>query len=272
MAIGFPGRPRGAGKKSFRLAAVPGAVAVVSAMLCALCACDPVPKLSPDAVALTASTPGAVPEAPDCASCHAYPLHDVNHQYHLISANVNRNNLGQPELNNVTTCMDCHFNSIQSFTFTHSDTVWGDADSNEVFQHSPGDIVLRTTTWRGWRPLPAFPVDTTRGRFLAEEIDSLIFQYARAGKHMQWRTGPAHNNGVVDVAFAPNDVDPPDSLATAYKPRDLSCSAMTCHNTRSATYRFMDPVKGFSNCPSLDGNDPTCNEVSSGPVFKRGAL
>jgi len=67
-------------------------------------------------------------------------------------------------------------------------------------------------------------------------------------------------------------VTAPESLATAYKPRDLSCSAITCHNTRAATYRFMDPRRGFSNCPSLDGMDPTCNETAAGPVFKRSAL
>lgn len=241
------------------------------AALSLLAGCDGLPKLSADPAVLTATAPGAVPAAPDCASCHTYPLHDVNHQYHLISANVNRNNLGQPELNNVTTCLDCHYNSIQSFAFTHSDTVWGDANGNELLQHtSPTDIVLKTTTWRGWRPLPLMPVDTALGRFLAADIDSMIFRYARLGQMVQWRTGPAHDNGVVDVAFAPNDVTSPDSLATAYKPRDLSCSAIACHNTRAATYRFMSPRLGLSNCPSLDGNDPTCHETAA-PAPKRGA-
>jgi hypothetical protein len=239
--------------------------------LALLGACDPVPKLAADPAVLTASTPGSVPAAPDCASCHAYPLHDVNHQYHLISANVNRNNLGQPELNNVTTCLDCHYNSIRAFRFTHADTVWGDSTGQELFQHtSPSDIVLKTTTYQGWRPLPDFAVDTARGRFLAADIDSLIFRYARGGKMVQWRTGRAHDNGTVDVAFAPNDVTSPESLATAYKPRDLSCSAITCHNTRAATYRFMSPALGLSNCPSLDGNDPTCNETTA-PAPKRSA-
>jgi hypothetical protein len=229
------------------------------------------PKLSADQAALTASQPGAVAEAPDCASCHTYPLHDVNHNYHLMSANVNRNNLGQPELNNVTTCLDCHFSSIKSFRYVHADTVWGDSSGQEIFQHtSPKDIVLKVTSYQGWRPLPSAPVDTGRGRFLAADIDSMIFRYARAGKMVQWRTGPAHDNGVVDVAFAPNDVTSPDSLATAYKPHDLSCSAVTCHNTRAATYRFMSPRLGLSNCPSLDGNDPTCHETLA-PSAKRGA-
>jgi hypothetical protein len=239
------------------------------AALSLLCACDPMPKLAPDTAALTASTPGAVPPSPDCASCHAYPLHDVNHQYHLISANVNRNNLTFPQLNNVTTCMDCHFNSIQSFAFLHSDTTWFDSNGIEVFQHTDKDT-MHVTSYRGWRPLPQFPVDTARGRFLAQDIDSLIFRYSRQSKHVPWRTGRYHDNGTVDVALAPNDVTSPDSLATAYKPRDLSCSAIACHNQPAATYRFMDPSRGLSNCPSLDGNDPTCNEVTA--AAKRGAL
>jgi hypothetical protein len=245
------------------------------AALSLFCACDPMPKLAPDTAALTASTPGAVPAAPDCASCHAYPLHDINHQYHLISANVNRNNLTFPQLNNVTTCMDCHFNSIRSFTFPHSDTVWFDSNGIEVFQHTDKDTP-HVTVWRGWRPLPQFPVDTARGRFLAQDIDSLIFRYARQSKHVPWRTGRAHDNGVVDVAMAPNDVTSPDSLSTAYKPRDFSCSAVACHNQPAATYRFMDPSRGLSNCPSLNGADPTCNEFPAAAkravLSKRGDL
>src|SRR6185369_12901875 len=64
-----------------------GRRAACLAALSLFCACDPMSKVSPDTAALTAMTPGSVPAEPDCASCHAYPLHDVNHQYHLISAN-----------------------------------------------------------------------------------------------------------------------------------------------------------------------------------------
>jgi hypothetical protein len=246
-----------------------------AALLSLLGACNPLPKLAPDNTALTARAPGTVPGAPDCASCHAYPLHDINHQYHLISANVNQNNLTFPQLNNVTTCMDCHFNSIQHFTFLHSDTTWFDSNGIEVFQHTDKDTA-HVTTYQGWRPLPQFPVDTTRGRFLAQEIDSLIFRYARIPKHVPWRTGPLHDNGVVDVALAPNDVTSPASLATAYRPRDFSCSDVACHNRPAATYRFMDPSRGLSNCPSLLGNDPTCNEfpaaAKQGVSATRGTL
>ncbi|MDB5051765.1 MAG: hypothetical protein JWO30_4836 [Fibrobacteres bacterium] len=235
-------------------------VASALALGLVLIACEGVPKLSADPALLASSEASTLPPSPDCASCHTYPLHDVNHNYHLMSANVNRNNLGQPELNNVTTCLDCHYNSIKHYRFVHSDTVWADSSGQELFQHtSPSDVALRIANYPGYRPIPVTgAADTSRGRFLAADIDSMIFRFARAGKMVQWRTAYAHDNGKVDVAFAPNDVTSPESLATAYKPRDLSCSAVTCHNTRSATYRWMSPRLGLGNCPSLDGNDPTC--------------
>lgn len=89
-------------------------------------------------------------------------------------------------------------------------------------------------------------------------------------KHVQWRTAGAHDNGTVVVTLAPNDVTAPESLATAYKPRDFSCSAIACHNHPADTYRFMDPSRGLSNCPSMLRNDPICNEVPA--TAKRGSL
>lgn len=224
--------------------------------------CELVPKYSPDPVLLSSTGSAAPTAGPDCSSCHAYPLHDVNHNYHLMSANVNRNNLGQPELNNVTTCLDCHFNSIRHFSFVHSDTFWTDAAGEDIMQHTqPTDRIKEVLDWPGYRPLGYAGADTSRGRFLAAEIDSMIFRYARAGKMVQWRTARAHDNGIVDVSFPPNDVTGPELLAKAYNPKDLSCSAITCHNTRAATYRWMSPRLGLSNCPSLSGDDPTCFEI-----------
>lgn len=247
-----------------------GRRAAGAAALSLFCACEPLPKLSADAAALGATAPSMATAAPDCASCHAYPLHDVMHQYHLNADNV-RIHTQDSSLNNMVTCMDCHFRSIQSFSFAHPDTVWGDAQGNPVMQRSPGDKVLEIHAYRGWRPLPHLPADTAQGRFLAAKIDSLISQYARIGKHAQWRTGWAHENGSVEVAFAPNDVNPADSLAAAYRPRDLSCSSIACHNSSSATYRFRDPIRGLPGCPSFGGNEPTCGETPA-PVAKRSGL
>jgi hypothetical protein len=227
-----------------------------------LAACDLIPKLSPDA-SLTAARGSEPMAAPDCNSCHRYPLHDVNHNYHLMAANVNRNNIGQPELNAVTTCMDCHFNSIRHFGYVHADTTWVNLNGDTLVERTqPTDRVGGITRYPRWRPVPAGGADTSRGEALATEIDSSIFREALMGKMMEWMTGYAHNDGVVEVSFPPNDVTSRAALSTAFRPKDLSCSSITCHTAREEGYRWMDPSKGYSNCPSLTGLDSTCpNEV-----------
>lgn len=231
------------------------------AAMVALCGCETLPRFSADA-SLASAQAVAPADGPDCASCHAYPLHDVNHQYHLVAANVNRNNLGQPELNAVTTCMDCHFNSVRRFGYVHSDTTWMDSNGVELLARtSPSDRVMKIDSYPRWRPVPYPGADTSRGDALAVEIDSLIFRRARLGEVTAWMTGWAHHNGRVEVAFPPNDITRPEAAATAYRPADLSCSSVTCHTTREARYRWEDLSRGLSNCPSLDGNDPTCDET-----------
>ncbi len=233
-----------------------------------LAGCEIAPKLTTQSDLLTGS--GSTPasqKGPSCNSCHSYPLHDVNHNYHLMSANVNRNNLGQPELNAVTTCMDCHFNSIRHFSYVHSDTTWMDSNGVELTGHAhASDKIMKTVSYPRWRPLPYATMDTTRKEALATEIDSLVFRQARMGEMVEWMTSWAHNNGVVDVAFAPNDITKPEFLVSAYRPKDLSCSTVTCHNQRDPGYRWMSPRLGLSNCPSLDGHDPTCPGEVGPPV------
>lgn len=236
--------------------------ALATAVL-AVAGCDFVPKLSPDS-ALMAGKGAAPVEGPDCASCHPYPLSDVNHQYHLVAANVNRNNLGQPELNAVTTCMDCHYNSIRHFGYVHADTTWMDSNGTELLEHtSPSDKIKAIARYPRFRPLPYGGVDTTRGEVLADTLDSLIFRRARVGGMVQWMTSFAHENGELDIAFAPNDVTSPGALKTAWHPKDMSCSSITCHTSREDGYRWADASKGLGNCPSLTGQDSTCiNEVT----------
>lgn len=227
----------------------------------ALCGCKSLPGIGVDPALASAQAAAPVP-GPDCASCHAYPLHDVNHQYHLVASNVNRNNIGQPELNAVTTCMDCHFNSVRRFGYVHTDTTWMDSNGVELERRtSPSDRVMKTVSYPRWRPVPYPGGDTARGEGYAREIDSLIFRRARLGMVTEWMTDRAHFNGRVEIAFPPNDVTRPGALATAYRPSDLSCSSVTCHTTREARYRWEDLSRGLSNCPSLDGNDPTCDET-----------
>jgi hypothetical protein len=222
-------RPTGA-RKPLRL--LLSLLAMISAS-----GCDSIPGLAADP-ALAASSGSSSPASPDCASCHAYPLHDINHYYHLVSADPKRYRQGQPAPEYAITCLDCHFNSLQHFAYRPSDSEWA------------------------YRPIPTLgSSDTARGRALAGEIDSLIVRYARAGSMAQWRTGFRHWNGKVDVAFPPDNVTSSASLGTAYNPRDLSCSTVECHKKPAAVYRWMSPRRGFGNCPSFDGNDPTCSEI-----------
>ncbi len=236
-------------------------LAAAFSFLVAFCGCDALGRLDPDPTLATAKA-GIPSPGPDCASCHAYPLSDVNHQYHLVSANVNRNNLGSPGLNGVTTCMDCHFSSVRRFGYVRSDTTWMDSNGVELMGHgSPSDLVMKIESYPLWRPVPYPGADTLRGEPLADEIDSLIFRKARMGEVVSWMTAHAHQNGRVEVAFPPNDVTRPELASSAYRPADLSCSSIACHTWQEARYRWEDPFRGFSNCPSLDGKDPTCGET-----------
>jgi hypothetical protein len=225
--------------------------------------CDAPPGLKADPAAILAQSQGPV-TGPDCASCHAYPLQDVQHQYHLVAANVNRNNLGHPELNGLTTCMDCHFNSVRSFGYIHSDTTWMDSNGVEVEGHSsPSDRVMKIENFPRWSPVPYAATKAADGEARAQEIDSLLFREARLGKLLAWMTARDHQDGRVQVTFSPNVLTRPDPGSTAYRPADQSCSSVACHATHEARYRWKDPARGLGNCPSLDGNDPSCDETSS---------
>jgi hypothetical protein len=204
----------------------------ISVLLLALASsgCDPLPGFQTDA-SLSARDATTLPAGPDCASCHKYPLRDINHYYHLTLANEP----DQTGLTHPTTCLDCHFNSLMHYGF-------------------PAPQGSR------YRPLPTLmAADTSRGAELAAEIDTLIRSYARARKQVPWRTFRAHLNGAVDVALAPDDVSAPSDPSSAYRPRDYSCSSINCHKEPAATYRWATP--GFTNCPSLHKDDPTCGEV-----------
>lgn len=203
--------------------------ALLSAL--ALAACDGVPGLQ-DKAGLTAR--GAVPSAPSCAACHPYPLDDINHYYHLAL----QGNSFVAGAEHPNTCLDCHFGALLHFSYAGGGTA-------------------------RYRPLPAGrKADTARGAGLAAEVDSLIRAYADRNERVPWRTGPAHLNGTVDIALSPEVAT--DSLR-GYAPADLSCSAVACHKTPGARYRWRSP--GFTDCPSRDGRDPTCGEVpgKSGP-------
>ncbi len=219
-------------------------------------ACDLVPGFTPSASLKAGSGPAPL-IGPNCASCHQYPLTDVHHIYHLVSNNVNSDNLGRPQLNGYTTCMDCHFNSIRHFSYFHYDTVWVDVNGDTLYQHtSPTDRIGAIHAYHRYHPLPYGVFDTTQGEALADSIDTLIVQKSRVGKLVEWMTSTAHDNGQIDVIFAPNDVDA-DSVVAAFHPKDLSCSTIACHNAPDV-YRWANASMGLSQCPSVDGLDTTC--------------
>lgn len=227
--------------------------------LTGISACEFISKLAPNPRLASSGGEAGELDAPNCASCHAYPLNDVVHSYHLLSTHVNSNNLGRPEHNALTTCLDCHSQSIRHFGFSHSDTTWVDKDGNPIEQHTaPDDKVGSVAIYPRLRPLPYIPVDILRGEALAAEVDSLIFRYARLGDMVPWRTGTAHDNGKVDVSFPFNNLTGKIPPAEAYRPRDISCSSISCHNSPEKPYRFMSSLRGLSHCPSLDDGDSTC--------------
>ena len=237
-----------------------GAFLILPWLAC-LVACDFPPRLSADSAALTGESPRA-PVAADCSSCHQYPLHDVHHGYHLLSPNANHSNLGQDKLNGAMTCLDCHFNSIRHFSFPFYDSIWVDADGNEYHVRiDPSYRLARVDTRTRFRPV--FALRNPRpGESLATFIDTLVLDAMKNGKIVQWLTDFAHNDGKVEVVFAPNNVTSPELLATAYRPADLSCSAIECHGRPEAVYRWPSAERGLSGCPSVEGNDTSCGEPS----------
>lgn len=225
-----------------------------------LAGCDIYPPVKPQDQLNSPPPAAALKEGPSCASCHRYPLNDVHHAYHMSSINVNRDQFGDRHLNGMVTCMDCHYTSMQHFKFTGADTIWADSNGNEVVGHPhANDIVYWDTTYAMYRPLPYSPVDTSRGKALADELDTLMVREFAFSHLIEWMTGNTHNDGKVDVNFPPNNIVLPESLTTAFRPKDLSCSLVACHIVNDR-YRWMDQKKGIGQCPSLLGENPECYE------------
>jgi hypothetical protein len=213
--------------------------------------------LQPDTPALTA-TSAARPSAPDCASCHAYPLHDVNHYYHLQGLNVLSHNLPEFKLNGSITCMDCHFESVAHFSYPFPETTWVDKDGFPLpFKQNPDDTILRITPHTRYHPIPA---DLKGGELTGARVDTMINEAARIGEVVSWLTGKKHMNTLVDVSFPPNNLTSPPSPAQGYRVRDLSCSAIACHTAPEVSYRWASKARGISGCPTFAGTDTSCGE------------
>ncbi len=235
------------------------AIGLISGLLVA---CNPFDIKSHDT--LTGSDPDAARSAPNCAQCHAFPPHDIMHEFHLTSYVVQRDQIANLALNGPLTCMDCHFKTIRHFTYVVADSTWVDSNGNEIEgPTSPGDTLL-IDFYRRYHPLPypatGIATDTSNVDSLARALDTLIRRELQAGRLVQWMTSMAHLDGRREVEFPPNNLEDSALSSTAFRPYDLSCSAVACHNRSQLVYRFASPVRGISPCPSLLKSDTTCGD------------
>lgn len=203
---------------------------------------------------LTARTAVAA-RAPDCASCHAYPLEDENHHYHLFHTQSDK------AINGPVTCMDCHATSVARRPNVLLDTIFVD----------PTDASPEPNEWSS----VDFPVDpagrsladTIRAAYTPVRVDTLRQERpvpapereGRLPELTEYMTSLAHMNGVVDVVFHPRVTDTakfPGMRAEFNRPRE-TCSAVACHpRGESPHWRFAAPSKGLSVLRGYRGDVP----------------
>jgi hypothetical protein len=189
----------------------------------------------------------------------------VHHGYHLIAFNTQHVQVENHLLNGHITCLDCHFTSLRSLAFPALDTVWVDANGNEVdAPELPTDRILRVDTFTQYRPIPYEVSLTGTAEEKSQRIDSLAEHAAEMGEVLAWLTGSTHQNGKIEINFPPNNALYPDSVGALYRPRDLSCSMVACHQNGDR-YRWADPSKGIGQCPSLDEKDTACLKTQPSP-------
>jgi len=209
-------------------------------------------NLKPDQAALTANAP-ATRTAPDCASCHAYPLHDVMHNYHLRALNPRstmQEKFAKERKNGVIICMDCHFGSVAHRNYMWYDTLWGvDPDINDASSRLPDDPIYRIDSTPGFLPLP---LGLPGSQANSDRVNAMMDSAADIGSVVTWLTAQNHLNGIVDIAFSSSIVLDTTRSRNAYRARDLSCSAIECHNAPKKTYRWASKSLGLTGCPTLE--------------------
>jgi hypothetical protein len=204
------------------------------------------------------TNPSLARQTPDCAQCHAYPLKDAHHVYHLLSFNAQHGQVQSPKLNGPITCMDCHFSSVSHFSFVGFDTLWVDAEGNPVDgPELPTDRILSINPMALHRPIPADSLLFGTPHQQANSLDKMNTKAISEGEVLAWLTGSTHQNNKVDVSFPPNNALYPESLSVMYRPKDLSCSMVACHQN-SDRYRWANPRAGTGSCPSLSEDDSAC--------------
>jgi hypothetical protein len=179
----------------------------------------------------------------NCQSCHDYPLHDVHHEFHVfLKAWYTR------AARNYANCRDCHARSILGDTIWVQDTTFHDPNTSETWfswfyperERSVGLDLVRVRTLAYLRALPVEP-----------DPEPIRLQPFR-----EWRTGPAHLNGVVDVDF---DEWISDSVSfgrkATFDPKYQTCSAILCH-ADAKPYRWMAPSKGLGPLRGVSPESP----------------
>lgn len=198
----------------------------------ALIACDSWVPLEPGLAGRAASAPAASA----CASCHAYPVGGVNHQFHLLHADSLKAGNGP------ITCLDCHAGSIRSYDQVILDTIY--ANSRGTSASAYDSAASRT-----------FRAALAAGKYVLVRVDTLVHhrpvplpaEPGRVALLQEWMTGVDHLNGRVDVKFDPRDDDPAryGSRSAVYDPVQETCSAVACH-LHATPYRWPAPSKGLS--------------------------
>lgn len=176
----------------------------------------------------------AAQSGPNCASCHAYPLRDTNHVYHLFETDSSITN------NRPITCLHCHNTSIVGRDTAFQDSIFVDSNGNEFHALDFPDIP----------EIREFPL----ARVEALVRNRPVAMPARPGpvpEIREWMTSFAHMNGVVDVVFDPSSIDTSRfrGASASFNPKESTCSAMACHPAQGP-YRWAIPSR---NLPILKG-------------------
>lgn len=172
---------------------------------------------------------------PSCAGCHAYPLRDTNHVFHLFETDSSITS------DRPITCLHCHDRSLASRMVAYADSIYRDSSGNEFHALDfPDDAELRT--------FPLVRVDTLMKRRPVPQAP----RPGRPAELQEWVTALAHMNGSVDVEFDSTSHDTArfHGQRAAYNPREQTCSAVDCHPNHG-NYRWAVPSRGL---PILKGD------------------
>ncbi len=179
-------------------------------------------------------------ETANCASCHTYPVGGVNHQYHLLHTDKMKPGNGK------ITCLDCHYNSLQSRDVKIMDSIFMDTVNQVNNSYSTYDFGDNTQ----------FRNSILQGAYVFHHVDTLIEHHpipvpynSRSTLMQEWITSMAHLNGTVDVKFDPRytDLKRFNDTAATFNPKMETCSAVACHPTGGA-WAWPAPskkIKGF---------------------------